>query len=312
MIITAPKIIKVRDISNFLSKIEEIFNMTDTFSPKVEIDLSKIRSLNVVGLLIIYKLIEYTHTHNCFINPRLKVDDYIIKKWYDYGFINLIEAYIYNKSEFNREKSYKNLKVKIEDNFFIAPQPLMRNDKDSNQILKKVFFPKISEYYSFNEKIISMIFQCISEIFLNFWAHAIDDSKSILIAEGNKQFIEIACADTGNGIISTLGKTINEKEYLPHEILLRAISKGVSSKKMTNHMGYGLWIIDEIASLTGGSLNIYSQGAYYFNNTGKKESGKCAYWQGTIVYLKLPLSNPKTLVDIEGTIEGENDLKINW
>lgn len=39
---------------------------------------------------------------------------------------------------------------------------------------------------------------------------------------------------------------------------------------MTNHMGYGLWILDEIVTATQGKLHIYSEGAYIFNNHGKR------------------------------------------
>ena len=50
-----------------------------------------------------------------------------------------------------------------------------------------------------------------------------------------------------------------------------------------------------------------------YNEFGKKKHGKCGYWQGTIIYLSLPLHNPVTLSDIElGSQITKTDIKINW
>jgi signal transduction histidine kinase len=155
-----------------------------------------------------------------------------------------------------------------------------------------------------------MILLVFSEILLNFWEHAIEDTESIIVAHGNSQNIEIACADTGNGIISTLGGSMISENFRPEQILLESLKRGVTSKKMTNHMGYGLWILDQITTMVKGRLHIYSQGAYYYNEYGSKKSGRCGYWQGTIVYISLPLQKPKTLVDIEPLVSSE--IKINW
>jgi hypothetical protein len=83
---------------------------------------------------------------------------------------------------------------------------------------------------------------------------------------------------------------------------------------MTNHMGYGLWILDEIVTATQGKLHIYSEGAYIFNNHGKKIKGLCSFWQGTIIYLSLPLANPKTLSDIASVYDDDSltEIKIKF
>jgi len=95
----------------------------------------------------------------------------------------------------------------------------------------------------------------------------------------------------------------------PEFILKKSVEKGNTSKDRTNHMGYGLWVLDEITSRTNGRMHIYSQGAFYFNEGGKKKAGKCGYWQGTIIYLALSLHHPKTWEDI---VESNNELKIQW
>lgn len=312
MIFKAPKSFKANNILPFLAEVEIAFSLKEKMEPNVKFDLTKVKQANILGILLMYKFIDYTYNHNCFRHPEIEVNDYIELTWHKYGFWDLINLYVSNKDE--TVKGYKKLNVKIEDNFIIAPQPLLRNDNYSNEVLKEKFLPKIQDYYSSSEGVVSMIFQCLSEVLLNFWQHAVQDTKSILVADGNKSNIEIACADTGDGIISTLGQSLSSTSISKTEIIAKSVEKGVTSKKMTDHMGYGLWILNEITNLTSGRLHLYSQGAYYQNNFGKVQKGTCGYWQGTIVYLSLPLNNPKTLSDIEVFKDlGKSDsLKINW
>ena len=79
-------------------------------------------------------------------------------------------------------------------------------------------------------------------------------------------------------------------------------------------MGYGLWILNELVSLVRGRLHIYSEGAYVFNNYGKIKKGTCAFWKGTVIYVSLPLSSPKTLADIQELVLDKqlNDIKIDF
>lgn len=309
---TPPKYFKANDILTFLTDVEKAFSLKDKMTPDVVFDLSKVDSTNILGVLLMYKFIDFTYNNNCFHKPEVITNDYVNKLWRKYGFWDLISLYISNKNVL--DKGYKRLNIKVEDNFIIAPQPLLRNDNYSNEVLVTKFLPQIKKYYSYNERAVSMIFQCLSEVLLNFWEHAIEDTKSILVAEGNKSIIEIACADTGNGIISTLGQSAQSENIAKEKVILRAVQKGVTSKQMTDHMGYGLWILNQITHLTKGRLHLYSQGAFFQNDFGKEKNGTCGYWQGTIVYLSLPLSNPKTLTDIEVFNKNKdlNELKINW
>jgi len=308
----APKHFITNNILAFLNEVQDVFNMNDKMEPNVIFDLSRISKSNILGMLLMYKFIDYTYNNNCFKKPEVLVNSYVQNMMTEYGFMKLIESYISNKDKSLKE--YKQLSINITDNFIIAPQPLLRNDTYSNEVLRNKFLPQIEEYYSFNHSIISMVFLCLSEILLNFWEHAVEDTKSILVAAGNNSNIEIACADTGSGIITTLGSAFSKDSLSKEQIILKSVEKGVTSKKMTDHMGYGLWILNEITKLTKGRFHIYSQGAYLQNNFGKQLHGKCGYWQGTIIYLSLPLHSPKSLSDI---IELKNNsnlekLKINF
>jgi hypothetical protein len=158
-----------------------------------------------------------------------------------------------------------------------------------------------------------MILTCVSEILLNFWKHALEDPQSILVAEGTKSKIEIGCADTGNGIISTLKEGKQEfRKLSSRQILQKAIQKNVTSKPNTFHMGRGLWILDEIATITGGIFHLYSEGVSYKNQNGKKIFSNCGYWKGTIVYLNLPLNKPVAMGDILKEEKNDlNNIKLN-
>ena len=306
-----PKILKPNNVVLLLNSLEKAFSMEEQLIPEAKINLSKVKKTSLLGILLNYKFVEYTYKHNCFHKPEMIVNDYVEKQWEHYGFTKLIHSFVSNKDL--TERNYKNLKVKVEERFFIAPQALLRSKGYSDKFLKSEFLPKIEDYYKHNDKVVSMIFLCLSEILLNFWEHAVDDTNSILVAEGNQNNIEIACADTGNGIITTLNKVYENSNSNKPATLKKSVEKFVTSKKMTNHMGYGLWILNQIAKRTNGRLHIYSEGAYYRNEFGKELGENCGYWKGTIIYLSLPLGNPITLTDLENHDSKKfNDIKINW
>jgi len=313
--IAPPKHFTAPNVIEFLADCGPLFDLKGKRAPEYGFDLSNVKQCSMLGALVFFKIIEYGFISKCFKQPRIFHDPQntvMVEAFKTYGFWELITNYVENKDSV--EQSYRQLEIKVEDNFIIAPQALLRDSNFSSETLQKNFLPQIEEYYSFNNKIVSMIFLCLSEILLNFWEHAVDDTKSIIVASGNKNSIEIACADTGEGVISSLKKTGDYDKWGAENILIESVKKGVTSKKKSNHMGYGLWILDQIVTLVGGRMHLYSQGAFYHNDYGKVNTGKCGLWNGTIIYISLPLKNPKTLSDIENYSEKNklDDLKINW
>lgn len=309
--ILVPKNLNTSSIPAFLNSCEKIFQFKNKRKSGYALDLERVKKTSLLGVLIIYKVVEYSVINECFDRPLLllNVNSDFGVHLEKYGFTNLILGYIENKKEVR--KLYDKLEVNIGSDFIIAPQALIRSDKKSREEINNKYLPKIEKYYRSNPKVVSMILLVFSEILLNFWEHAVEDSQSIIVAYGNKQNIEISCADTGNGIISTLGKTLSTKDYRPEGTLLESLKKGVTSKELTNHMGYGLWILDQITSATKGRMQLYTQGVYYINENGLKKTGQCGYWQGTIISISLPLEKPKTLEDIETEFD-DNTIKINW
>jgi hypothetical protein len=306
--IVAPKHFRANSIINFINDCQDIYRLVGKNENGFLLDLGKVKETTMIGVLLVYKVIEFSIRNNCFNAPMYYMDVPFREAMEKYGFTRLILTYLADKEV--AEKEFANLKISVTDNFIIAPQALLRNDKYSSEILNKKYLPQIQNYYSFNEKAVTMIFLCFSEILLNFWEHAVDDTQSIIVANGNKANIEIACVDNGKGILTTLklaGK--GKKDEL--KTLMSAVEKGVTSKELSNHMGYGLWIIDQIVNRTNGRFHLYSEGYYYMREYGKVKSGKCGHWQGTIVYLSIPINKPITLADIEST-NTNNNLQINW
>lgn len=307
--INVPKIFRASYIVEFIDACEEIFSLRGKNEEGFFLDLSKVKKVDMIGVLLIYKIFEYTVENKCFRSPQFEMSKEFSEAIEKFGFSDLILSYIDEKSA--GERDFKNLKVSVTDRFIIAPTALLRNDRYSSQILNDQYLPQIEKYYSANPKTVKMIFLCFSEVLLNFWEHAVDDTQSIIVASGNDQNIEIACADSGNGIITTLNAS-GKAQANDVETLLNAVKKGITSKDNSNHMGYGLWIIDEIVRRTGGRFHLYSQGAHYKREYLRVTSGKCGKWQGTIVFISIPTLNPVTLADIETDLLNGDVLNINW
>src|SRR5690554_1353881 len=306
--IVAPKYFRANSIINFITDCQDIYRLANKKENGFLLDLGKVKECTMIGVLLVYKIIEFSIKNNCFNAPMYLMDVPFREAMEKYGFTKLILTYLADKDVAERE--FANLKISISDNFIIAPQALLRNDKYSSELLNKKYLPQIEKYYSFNDKAVTMIFLSFSEILLNFWEHAVDDTQSIIVVNGNKSNIEIACVDNGKGILTTL-KLAGKEQKDNLNTLISAVEKGVTSKDLSNHMGYGLWIIDQIAERTNGRFHLYSEGYYYFKEFGKVKSGKCGHWQGTIVYLSVPLQKPVTLADIEPQ-DINNNLQINW
>lgn len=308
--ITVPPHFNANSVDEFLKKTEYVF-INPSKIDKLTINLKPLKNISIVGLLLIYKFMDYTSQKAKMADGYVLTNDVITKAWDDYQFNELINAYI--KRSIATEKDYKDFKVSVKDNLIIAPQALLRDTNYTNTYLRDEFLPKLSHYYSFDEKIAELIFTCISEILLNFWEHAVDDTKSIILADGTKDKIEIACADTGDGIISNLEPFFPQLAKNKEEILAKSLERGVTSKKGTYHMGYGLWLVNELVNLNRGKLHLYSQGYFYRNDFGKIKMGKTGYWPGSIIYVNLNLKKPMTLSDIDASDVGDlSDLKINF
>lgn len=288
-------------VKYFLKDVSPLFGMVNKAIPNVVFDAYDMERAGLLGHLLIYKFMEYSMKKHCFLNPTFSIKEGIFNEFRKTGFQKLVLAFVNDK-----KKEFEKLKYEEENGIFIAPINLANFEKGDGQDL---YAPQIRDYYV-NIKVAFIVTLCMSEIAANYSAHAEDDTNSILVAKGNHDYFEIACADNGKGIISSLRPTL-KKKYSNHEVLEQAMHQGVTSKKDTNHMGFGLWLVNELVTQLRGELCIYSERAYYINRQGTIRKGESDYWRGTITYVRLPLSNSEAIDAIYETFKKRyNRIKI--
>lgn len=290
-VVTIGKSILINNLSDFIGKMNFIYQKESTNTPNFMLSLWQSKETDLVGAVVLYKLLEYSVVHQCFNHPEIFISDSIKANLKNYRFQDLILELINGKDirdEFNR------LKIEIQNDFFIAPIALQKGLYKPD--LNNEYYPKIAKYYQNEEKSL-MIFQFLTELYSNFDSHAEDNSKSIMVAHGDKNQIEIVCVDSGKGIVTTMQKIYPKRNNL--NLLQCAVKKFVTSSAETNHMGYGLWYIDEVIRITNGRLDIRSEDAYYKRMGRKTWISRAPKWKGTIVSVKLPLSHPILISQLE-------------
>lgn len=208
-------------LTDFMRETDRLFQMKGKEVKGVLFDTKATKEVNILGVLLIYKFFEYSILEKCFSSPKCTLNEckFLQKTLSRYGFKELVDQFINDKipedysMEFNQEK----------DGVFIAPMTLNRGQ--SKETTESRYSSKIRDYYRYDSTIVFIILQCLGEIASNFVEHAVTDTKSILVAMGNKDYFEIACADTGDGIVSTLGPILGKR--LPEfEIIETALKKG--------------------------------------------------------------------------------------
>lgn len=305
--IKLPITLKDYNTNDFLASTEKMFDHVGLMTEHFVFRTDKVKSISLFSQLLLYKFINYSATHMCFKNPNVVFSDYIRTELKKSGFWELIESHLKNKRIAEETfKRYETHYISKKGMFFIAPMKLLRTDAIKHKHIS-AFTKQVSEFYSYNDKIISLISMCLCEIYMNFWEHATEDSGTIMVAQGDKKLIQIMFADNGEGILTNLRNAgVSGKNLLE-----QAIKRGITSKKGTDHMGWGLWLVSQLCKCNTGMLEIYSEGEALIINKGHVNTKQCGYWKGTIIHLRLPIDNPKLISDLR-LPELKPSIKINW
>ena len=307
-VIVVPKWLTINCEGELIGKLNYFYSCKEKRKGNFYLSFSKVEKVDLLGLLLLYKFLEYSVVNNCFENPTLldfDANKILKERIHFFGFKDLVNELKNNKDP---EEEYQNLRVNVSSDFIIAPMALLR-DKETSEYLNRTYAKQIEDYYT-NKKVSSMIFSVFSEILLNFRAHAKIDQKSIIVAHGNSNFIEIVCADSGIGIVESIVRSYPRCHR--KNAISKALQRGITSKMNTNHMGYGLWLVNEIVTNTKGRLMIQSENIAYENISGKTRNYSAPFWQGTIIYVKLYIADPITIDDIERDNRQLNEIKINF
>ena len=267
-VVTLKKRVTVHNLNTLLGQISFVFIQRVKSMPDFYLLLENVEDIDLSGVLLIYKFVEYSVGHGCFFKPRISLSVKAQSQIKYFGFHELISIAPFAMEKINIQK-----------------------DTDINTI----YYPKFSDYYH-EEKRCLMIFQIFIELYNNFISHAEDVGKSIMVAHGNSNKIEIACVDSGIGIVSSLKDKYPNR---PSEFILnQALKKDVSSKSDNYHMGYGLWFIDEIAYRLGGRIDIFTNDVMYTRIGKYSKVIKSSIWQGTFVHITLPLNQSLLFDDL--------------
>lgn len=273
------------NVDLFIQMASPIFEYQDQLLPNVRFDTSTTKKLDSIGALLIYKFFEFTVHKNCFASPKSTIKGYVKDELERRLIKSLVDTFInYEKPQYNK------LKFISTDNLFISPI-LLKKDSQIDEIAKAG--KDICNYYKEDENVRFLILTCMGEIALNFKAHAEVDTESILSVAGTNIDFEIACVDTGVGIVSSLSASFQKRGIScpKSRVLERALERGISSKDThTGHMGYGLWLLKELVLASKGEMRIYSEGYCVICHRGRIKFKQSNYWKGTIAFIKLPVT----------------------
>lgn len=318
MILLAPKFFTGGGgIDSFLIKSSFCFGKCNARESNFILDVQKIKRISLLGQLLLYKYVSFTAEHGCFDSPKIKGLDsnYLQSELRNSGFYDLIKIYINNPNDKNAlVKSYNQLKVINQADILIAPQKLLRESIDERPRRENQYLSEVYSFYSKYGNKGRTIGFCIAELLSNFWAHATEDTGTIMVVKGNSHSIEICFADTGDGIINNLRKSSDSYSTMSDkDLLLKALEKRVTSKPNSDHAGLGLYLIKTIVSHSKDSvLQIFCNSiSYKLRGNAKQKVTTSGYWKGTITYLRFTVSNIASMNSIS---ELRNDLynRIQW
>lgn len=271
------------NISQLVTKLNFIFGIkgkrVKDYHIRVKINIDDFTS---IAALVIYKSFTYISDEMCIDNPETNLDE-VAKLFSKFHLYELLKSYI--KKEYT-EQIY--LKTVVKDDFFIAPHHISRIHFKNKADIEKKYYETIKNYYSnYNIDVIDCLKTLIVEISSNFYCHA-TDTNSVLMAEGNYKKIEIVSVDTSEGIIGTMKSKYHG--VIDKDLIINAFKRGVSSKIEKGHCGTGLWLINEIVTKLKGKLILHTGGYIYRNIQGNITILQSTKWNGTILYVKIPIN----------------------
>jgi hypothetical protein len=305
--IRMPVSLSDKNTLEFLESAAIMFSHVGRATEMLNLRYDRVNNISLFSQLLLYKFINYSATKRCFAKPNFAANDYVGEELVKSGFWTLIQSHLKDKKEANNIfKRYKGLISAYQKHFFIAPLKLIRNDELRTKNVQD-FLKQINSFYSYNTKAVSLVSTCLCEIYMNFWEHATEDFGTIMVAKGDRNRVEIMFADNGEGIVTNLSNA----GYKGKKLLEQAIRRGITSKKGTDHMGWGLWLVSQLCLSNNGKLEIYSEGEALIIDKGRINSKECGFWKGTIIHVTLPITQPRLISDLR-LPELKPSIKIKW
>ena len=181
----APSRMTSQYIKYFILNVEAVFKLHQKNILNVSFSTKQTSSIDILGLLLIYKFFEYAVKKRLFIRPKCDLFDntFLTGELKKHELYYLLSDFI----NFQDVPNNYNLRYRQNKDLFIAPMVLIRDGKPK----EADYIPMVSNYYSFNKPLAAVLLTCIGEVKSNFEEHAVDDTKSIMMAKGNKSFYDL-------------------------------------------------------------------------------------------------------------------------
>ena len=125
----------VHNAKFFLENIKDVFGLDNSKTSDVFFNVIQTNKIDLLGLLLIYKFLNYTVKKQCFANPKtdLKNNKTISYELRKIGFQKLVDENFMIKNPDDTKTEFSET-----DGFFIAPIVLERNASSSDTNLARV------------------------------------------------------------------------------------------------------------------------------------------------------------------------------
>lgn len=171
---------------------------------------------------------------------------------------------------------------------FIELKFFNKNNQDNiNSELEKIFLNM-----KIPEDMVRALSFSLAEIIDNTCCHSESKFKNFICAQKFSDCVRVSIVDGGIGIASSLGQSAEygKRGFSNVDLIEMSIEKSVSSKLNDDeraHQGFGLYAINQIAKMNGGSLEIHSNDANLITKNNETKVIDAGNWNGTIIYLTL-------------------------
>ncbi|AUC15313.1 hypothetical protein BTO06_09240 [Tenacibaculum sp. SZ-18] len=68
-LITLPKRLTINYLNEFIQSLNFVFDLIDERKPRFFLNFEKVEKVDIVGVLVLYKFIEFSVEKKCFYNP---------------------------------------------------------------------------------------------------------------------------------------------------------------------------------------------------------------------------------------------------
>lgn len=97
-----PSVCTVQRVKQFLDATAPIFGLEDKRIEHVKVVTRFVEKMDIVGVLLIYKFVEYTSKKGCFKSPQMIGNDNFLYELQRFGFWELLDSFFKNlPADFN-------------------------------------------------------------------------------------------------------------------------------------------------------------------------------------------------------------------